>query len=361
MENYDIFRLNNFLIYKKTGTDGLSIYDWNKKKFAFKNENSEQELLKINDIYINDRNSDIELIDLVEREQENSFSSVVNYYSDMSEVQLHKKTILYLIKDKDFDMLQDLFDKIEDDQSYSYLYVYAIKKLIQYGNSPSLLKGKIQLTEENQEIVTTLSISMISDVLLKYFDYFKKFFIFTPNYVFTIDVRTYILMNYMTKFIAKWREFLYKYSKVDDKESTFKLINDYVIMLSQSLDNDNYSIEMEKEIISETKKYLNEEDYTNVFKNLSSIHDSYYFILFVEELIKHDKDKTFEKVWEIYRKKLKSTYKDKKYMNIVMEIKSFEVRNDDLYQYLKKNIEKTFKKRTKLLEILKFVDTLDFQ
>ena len=95
MENYDIFRLNNFLIYKKTGTDGLSIYDWNKKKFVFKNENSEQELLKINDIYINDRNSDIELIDLVEREQENSFSSVVNYYSDMSEVQLHKKTILY--------------------------------------------------------------------------------------------------------------------------------------------------------------------------------------------------------------------------------------------------------------------------
>ena len=168
-------------------------------------------------------------------------------------------------------------------------------------------------------------------------------------------------MNYMTKFIAKWREFLYKYSKVDDKESTFRLINDYVIMLSQSLDNDNYSIEMEKEIISETKKYLNEEDYKNVFKNLSSIHDSYYFILFVEELIKQDKDKTFEKVWEIYRKKLKSTYKDKKYMNIVMEIKSFEVRNDDLYQYLKKNIEKTFKKRTKLLEILKFVDTLDFK
>lgn len=175
MENYDIFRLNNFLIYKKTGTDGLSIYDWNKKKFAFKNENSERELLKINDIYINDRNSDIELIDLVEREQENSFSSVVNYYSDMSEVQLHKKTILYLIKDKDFDMLQDLFDKIEDDQSYSYLFVYAIKKLIQYGNSPSLLKGNIELTEENQEIVTTLSISMISDALLKYFEYFKVF------------------------------------------------------------------------------------------------------------------------------------------------------------------------------------------
>ena len=48
-------------------------------------------------------------------------------------------------------------------------------------------------------------------------------------------------------------------------------------------------------------------------------------------------------------------------MNIVMEIKSFEVGNDDLYQYLKKNIEKTFKKRTKLLEILKFVDTLDFK
>ncbi len=23
MENYDIFRLNNFLIYKKTGTDGF--------------------------------------------------------------------------------------------------------------------------------------------------------------------------------------------------------------------------------------------------------------------------------------------------------------------------------------------------
>ncbi|MBS5776737.1 MAG: phage tail protein, partial [Finegoldia magna] len=116
-----------------------------------------------------------------------------------------------------------------------------------------------------------------------------------------------------------------------------------------------------KEIISETKKYLNEEDYTNVFKNLSSIHDSYYFILFVEELIKQDRDKTFEKVWEIYRKRLKSTYKDKKYMNIVMEIKSFEARNDDLYQYLKKNIEKTFKKRTKLLEILQFVDTLDFK
>jgi len=68
-----------------------------------------------------------------------------------------------------------------------------------------------------------------------------------------------------------------------------------------------------------------------------------------------------KKFGKFIRKKLKSTYKDKKYMNIVMEIKSFEARNDDLYQYLKKNIEKTFKKRTKLLEILKFVDKLDFK
>lgn len=361
MENYDIFRLNNFLIYKKTGTDGLSIYDWKNKKFTFKNENSEQELTIINDRYINDVNCDIELIDLVEREQENSFSQIVGYYSDMSEVQLHKKTILYLIKDGNYNMLQDLFDKIEEEQSYSYLFAYAIKKLIQYGNSPSLLKGKIELTEENQEIVTTLSISMISDALLEYFEYFKNFFIFTANYVFTIDVRTYILMNYLTDFASKWREFLYKYSKVDEKESTFKLINDYVIMISQNLDNDNYSVQMEKEIISQTKKYLNDKDYKNVFKNLSSIHDSYYFLLFVEELIEYDKDETFEKVWEIYRKKLKNTYKDKKYMNIILEIKSFEAKNEDLYKHLKKNIEQTFKKRTKLLEILKFVDTLNFK
>ena len=69
----------------------------------------------------------------------------------------------------------------------------------------------------------------------------------------------------MTKFIAKWREFLYKYSKVDDKESTFKLINDYVIMLSQSLDNDNYSIEMEKEIILENldENIVNEATFYN--------------------------------------------------------------------------------------------------
>lgn len=361
MENYDIFRLNDFLIYKKTGADGLSIYDWKNKKFTFKTENSEQELTKINDRYINDVNRDIELIDLVEREQENSFSQVVSYYSDMSEVQLHKKTILYLIKDENYNMLQDLFDKIEDEQSYSYLFAYSIKKLIQYGKSPSLLKGKIELTGENQEIVTTLSISMISDALLEYFEYFKNFFIFTANYVFTIDVRTYILMNYLTDFASKWREFLYKYSRVDEKESTFKLINDYVIMISQNLDNDNYSVQMEKEIISQTKKYLNDRDYKNVFNNLSSIHDSYYFILFVEELIEYDKDETFEKVWEIYRKKLKNTYKDKKYMNIIMEIKSFEVKNEDLYKHLKKNIEKTFKKRTKLLEILQFVDTLDFK
>lgn len=129
-------------------------------------------------------------------------------------------------------MLQDLFDKIEDDKSYSHLFVYIVKKFIQYGNSPSLLKREIQLTEESQEVVATLSINMISDALLKYFSYFEKFFIFTPNYAFTIGVGTYILMSYMAKFIAKWGEFLYKYSKANDREPIFKLIGDYIIVLS---------------------------------------------------------------------------------------------------------------------------------
>lgn len=57
---------------------------------------------------------------------------------------------------------------------------------------------------------------------------------------------------------------------------------------------------MEKEVVPETKEYLNKKDYTNAFKDLSSIHDSYYFILFIKELIKQDKDRTLEGVWETY-------------------------------------------------------------
>ncbi len=338
----------------------MNIYDWNEHKFIIKDENGNRIMNEINEVYVNEANSDLELIDLVEREQENSFSNIVEYYNSKSEVQLYKKTILYLIKDGEYNMLQDLLEKIKEDECYSYLYIYAIKKIIQCGDNPNILKGNIEKTEENQVIVTTLSISMISDELIKYFEYFEDYFVFTQNYVFTIDVRTYILMNYLNQYVEKWRDFLFIYSKIDDKESTFRIINDYVIMLSQSLDRDSYSIEMEKEIITQTKAYLHEDDYENVFKNLSSIHNSYYFILFVEELIKYNKEETFKRVWEIYRKKLKNTYKDRKYMNIVMELKSFESQNIELYNYLKENIENTFQKRDKLISILEFVDTLDF-
>lgn len=336
MQEYIIYKLNNFIVVHFSDSLNSYVYDYKYDIYLEDFDDIDDEYKKNLDRLF--AGKDIDFFEEVEMKIEAVYSDIIKSYLDNKSIIFYKKSIRYMVRNYDIDGLYSYLKKIEDDY-YPYLYIYTVKKLIEDGISPYKLKGKLKDDKNTSDLVMALSLSLIGQELNDYFSFFKDKFKFSEKYLQVIEMKNLDIIKQFTDYAGEWAFFLEEFANMQKSENKKEAIYKYFNKLISDIEDLSY----------EDYEYINSYKIDEMF---SSYHGNVVFKDLIEKFIDQDYEELYSCLYNLYTSILDSTYKKSEYRLIGEELSEIRRVYKMLYEDLNKNLRERYKKRPSFIKSL---------